>query len=354
MKKVLISILIILTIILMGSLIFYFYGMSPKSEEHETIVFTIEPGTSKTMIAKNLAKSGLIRSELVLDAYLFFNKINIQAGDYELSADMKPTSMLEKFQNGDVKINSSSITLVEGQRLTDYATTLAENLSFTKEEFLDTANDQTFLNSLLANENYWFLTDQILNNELYYPLEGYLFPDTYEFLNNVTPEEVITKILDHTSLKLQDYKEQMQMNSYSIHELLTMASIVEKEANTENDRKTAAQVFYTRLNENWSLGSDVTSFYGARKEMGKDSETIDVLNNRNPYNTRLTDGSMNGKLPIGPICNPSITSIIASLEPSPTTYHYFVANTCTGEVAFLNTASEFYAKTTELVNQGCL
>lgn len=352
MKKIIGILLGIICILLIGGTSFYFWGLSPKSQDSSIIVFKIEPGTSKTTIAKNLQSSGLIKNEFALDLYLFFHNMNIQAGEYELNPSMKPSEMLEKFQKGDVKINSSSITLIEGKKITDYANTLSESLAFSEEEFLSTANDTEFLTSLI--EEYWFLTDQILNKGIYYPLEGYLYPDTYEFLQTTTPKEVIETILNHTAQKLEPLKEQIESNSYSFHDLLTMASIVEKEANTDNDRATAAQVFYTRLNDNWSLGSDVTAFYGAKKEMGKDSETWDVLNGVNPYNTRLTDGTMNGKLPIGPICSPSLSSIKASLTPSATNYYFFVANTCTGEVFFQTTAAEFNAKTKELSDSGCM
>lgn len=352
MKKVLLIIGIILMLLIIGGVGFYFWGITPKDNNDNVVVFTIEPGTSKTVIAKNLAKAGLIKSDIALDVYLFFNKINIQAGDYELSSNMKPEDMLKKFSAGDVKINSSTITLVEGKRLVDYAEDLAEKLDFSKNDFLSVASDQEFLANLIPD--YWFLSSDILNESLYYPLEGYLYPDTYEFLNNVSPEEVIKTILDHTALKLEDIKDVMLANSYSVHELLTLASIVEKEANSDEERQTVAQVFYKRLAENWSLGSDVTAFYGAKKEMGKDSETWEVLNGDNPYNTRLTNGTMNGKLPIGPICSPSLSSITAILNPSATNYYYFVANTCTGEITFLTTADEFYAKTTELSTNGCI
>ncbi len=352
MKKIIIIIAVILSLIIIGGISFYFWGIGPKSQNTENQIFTIEPGTSKTLIAKNLAKEGLIRSEFALDAFLFFHKYTIQAGDYELNKAMSVKEMLDKFAKGDVKINSSKITIIPGERLIDFAKTLSDNLEFGQQEFLNTISDKEFLATLI--EKYWFLTSDILNDEIYYPLEGYILPDTYEFLNNLSPKEVVTSLLDNTSLTLEPLKEQITNNSYTIHELLTMASILEKEANTLDERKTASQVFYTRLNENWSLGSDVTAFYGAKKEMGKDSETWDVLNNDNPYNTRLTNGKMNGKLPIGPICSPSLISIQAAIEPSNTNYYYFVANTCTGELTFLTTATEFYAKTNELRTAGCI
>lgn len=352
MKKIVIIVIVVLCLLIAGGVGFYFWGINPKDNNDNLVIFTILPGTSKTTIAKNLAQAGLIKSEIALDVYLFFNKLNIQAGDYELSSNMKPSDMLKKFSDGDVKINSYSITLIEGKRLTDYAKTLAEKLHFSESEFLEAANDQEFLGSIIPD--YWFLTSDILKDGIYYPLEGYLFPDTYEFLETVTPKEVIKTILNYTEEKLEPHKEEILANSYSIHDLFTMASIVEQEANTDMDRRTVTQVFYKRLTDNWSLGSDVTAFYGAKKEMGKDAETWDVLNNQNPYNTRLTDGSMNGKLPIGPICSPSMSSIVATLYPTDTNYYYFVADTCTGEMAFLTTADEFYAKTTQLASKGCI
>lgn len=352
MKKFVIVMVVLVLIFVMGLGFYYFWGIKPLGESEDIVLFTVEPGTSKTLIAKNLEKAQLIRSQYAFDMYLFFHHYNIQAGEYELSNSMTPDKILSKFSSGDVKINSSVITFIEGTKITDYAKLLGDALDFSKSDFLATQSDKEFLQSLI--DDYWFLDESILNDDLYYPLEGYLFPDTYEFLNNLSAEDVIKMMLDHTALKLEPYKEEMLKSSYGVSELLTMASIVEKEANTDDERKMASQVFYTRLNENWSLGSDVTAFYGSKKEMGKDSETWEVLNAHNPYNTRLTDGSMNGKLPIGPICNPSISSIEAALFPTATDYHYFVANTCTGELSFMKQASEFYAKTNELQESGCI
>ena len=354
MKKVWIVIGVIVTLLIVGVVGFYFWGTSAKSNQSNIVTFIIEPGTSKTTIAKNLENAGLIRSQYALDMYLFFSKSNIQAGEYELSPSMSPLDMLKKFESGDIKIHSVTVTLLEGKRLEDYAETLANSFGFTKKEFMDAVDNKEFVESLVGNEDYWFLTEDILNSNIYHPLEGYLYPDTYEFLETATPEKVIRTILNYTEDKLDIHKEEILANSYSIHDLFTMASIVEKEADTDTDRRMASQVFYKRLSENWSLGSDVTAFYGAKKEMGKDSETWEVLNDNNPYNTRLTNGSMNGKLPIGPICSPSLSSIVAALYPTDTNYYYFIANTCTGEVTFLETADDFYAKAVELSNNGCM
>ena len=350
MKKVVIVLCIVTILAVFGASGFYVWGLTPKSTDTKEVTFVIEPGTSKTTVAKNLEMAGLIHNKYVLDVYFYFVESNIQAGEYILSPSMSPEEMIHKFEIGDVKINTISVTFIEGKRITDYANAVSEKLKMTKEEFLNTAGDLEYLQELVSSNRFWFLSDSILSNQLYYPLEGYLYPDTYEFLENASPKDVIEALLNQTAKKLEPYKEAVINSNHSIHEILTMASIVEKEANSEQDRKNAAQVFYSRLNSNMSLGSDVTAFYGARKEMGKDAETYDVLYNVNPYNTRLTDGSMNGKLPIGPIANPSITSIEAALNPSSTNYYYFVANVCTGEVFFQEDYTEFISKVRELQN----
>ena len=346
MKKVgliLIGILVICGVVAFG---IYQNGMSRVSDDTTVVVFMIEPGTSKKEVARNLEKDGLIKNSLVLEAYLILHKdMNIQAGEYELTKSMTPEEMLRKFENGDVKIHTKTVTLVEGKRLEDYATTLSQTFDFTKKDFMDVVDDPEYINELI--DQYWFLTDDVLQEGIYHPLEGYLYPDTYEFLETSNEKDIIERLLSHMGEKLSTYQSEIEQSSYSVHELLTLASIVEKETTREEDRAQAAQVFYSRLQDYWSLGSDVTTYYGVNKDMGDTLTIYDILDS-NPYNTRLTDGSMNGKLPIGPICNIHITSLDATLHPSDTNYYYFVANVCTGEVFFQESNNEFLAKVKEL------
>ncbi len=347
MKKLAIILSIIFVLLGVGVISFYFWGTNALSKEERIVNFIIEPGTSKMVISENLEKANLIRSKYALDLFLILNSPTIQAGEYELSPSMTPKEMVHKFSVGDVKINSVKVTLVEGQRLVDYATLLSEKFDFTKQEFLDAASDTDYLTSLITSGKYWFLTDQMMDSMIYYPLEGYLYPDTYEFLETAKEKDIINTILDHTLARLNPYKEQIENSGHSVHEILTMASIIEKEANTKDDRKKVSQVFYKRLESNMSLGSDVTTYYGVRKVMGEEL-LLTELNDPNPYNTRLTDGTMNGKLPIGPIASSDISSIEAALSPENTDYLYFVANVCTGKVFFQEDYTEFLAKAREL------
>ena len=343
MTKLQKRLLILCTIIFILSLsvgAFIYFGLQAKKGNIE-VTFTLNSGTSKLTVAENLEKEGLIRSNLALKAYLFFHTdMNLQAGTYELNSNMTPVEMLEKISRGEVKNDSISVTLVEGRRLTEYVTSIAEKLKVTEEELLAKMENKEYLQKLI--DKYWFITDEILNEELYYPLEGYIFPDTYQFLENSTTEEIIEKILDHLEQKLNPIKEQMTSSEYTPHQILSMAAIIELEAVSENDRNTVSQVIYKRLKKGQGLGMDVTTYYAVKKSMGA-GLTLSDLKTNSPYNTSEMNSSMKGKLPVGPICNPSIMSINAVLNPSDTDYLYFYADIKTGIVYFTKTYEEHLA-----------
>lgn len=353
-KKLIIflSLLFLIFISLVG---YYFYGLSPVSNDEEKVIFEIAPLTSKKDIAQALKNEGLIRNQYVLDIYMAINKSKIQAGKYELSKSMKPTDMLKKFANGDIFKEEVTITFPEGLRVVDYADILSDKLSINKEDFINTINDSIFLKELINNEDYWFITDDILNDEIYYKLEGYLYPDTYTFYKDDDSQTVIKKILDNSKKQLDTLKDEINISGKSVHEILTVASIlqVELSGNSKTDDsykdnlKKIAQVIYKRINSNDTVGSDVTCYYGVRKKLSEELTMNDILD-YNPYNTRLTDGRMNGKLPIGPISNPYIEAIDAVIHPSDTNYYFFVSNTCTGEMFFEESYVDFLNKVYEL------
>lgn len=337
-KRILITILSIILVLIIGLGSFFWYGMSPKSKEAEIKLFSYKSGTSKLELADSLEKEGLIRSGLVLKAYLFLNRnMTLQAGTYELKASMSPKEMIDKISKGDVKNDSISVTLIEGRRLKEYIETISQKLNIPENELTTKLSNKDYLNTLI--QKYWFLDESILNEELYYPLEGYLFPDTYEFLEKNTIEEVIEKILNHTEQKLNTVKEAIEQSKKSVHELLSAAAIIELEAVTESDRNTVSQVINSRLAKNMGLGMDVTTYYAVKKVMG-DNLTLTDLKTISPYNTSEMNASMAGKLPIGPICNPSLMSIKAVLNPTNTDYLYFYADVKTGKVYFSKTFEE--------------
>ena len=193
-----------------------------------------------------------------------------------------------------------------------------------------------FINKLI--NDYWFLTDDIVNDNIYYKLEGYLFPNTYTFASvDVGLEDIIYKLLNETDKQLSKYKDLIDSSSYSVHELLTLASIVELEGSNSDDRKGVAGVFYNRLNNGWTLGSDATTYYANKIDDWTYSLSYKELNNcNNKYNTRCSKIS---GLPVGPISNPGIESIVAVLEPTLHDYFYFVAD-CTGKTYLTKNSTE--------------
>lgn len=311
------------------------YSFAPVSKKSEEVIFVVDRGNSKIDIIDNLKDSKLIKSKIAAYGYVFLTSNNLQAGKYKLNRNMSLSEIIKKIAKGDTYRQTFSITFVEGKRLTEYASLIAKNLKVEENIILEKLSDEAYLKDLI--NKYWFLTEDILNKDLYYPLEGYLFPSTYEFYSDSTVESVIEKILDNTDKKISKYKEDILKSDMSVHEILAMASIIELEAVSNSDRQTVSQVIYSRLNKNWSLGMDVTAYYGARKEMGSTLYQSD-LNDNNPYNTR--PASKKG-LPVGPICNPSIMSIDAVFNPSDTDYMFFYADIKTGIVYFAKTSEEF-------------
>ncbi len=324
--------LLLLVVLLISTMGFYFWSLKGLAD-HKSVTFTVQEGVSKIDIVEDLKSAGLIKSKMATLAYLALNKdLTLQAGVYTLSADMGVKKIINKINKGDVKLDTVTLTFVEGKNINDYIDLISEKLEVSKSDVKAVLEDKEFIKKLI--EKYDFLTDAILNDNIYYALEGYLFPDTYEVLENASVEEVIMLILENTKNKLAS----IEINSdYNLHEILTMASIAELEAVKEIDRKTVAQVIYKRLNLGMNLGMDVTTYYAVKKTLGEEL-TMNDLNSLNPYNTRNIN--ITG-LPVGPICNPSLESIKAVLNPSDTDYIYFYANIETHEVFFANTYEEF-------------
>ena len=337
MKKIIIGVLSVFTVVLILLCAFYFNNLKPvNSKNKDEIVFTIKSGESKVQIAKKLKNKKLVNNDKVAVVYMFLNNdLNLQAGTYSLNQSMDLKEILKKFDKGDIRVETINVTFVEGKRLTDYYAVLEEKFGFTEEEIKEVFENPDVLKEMV--DKYWFLTDEILNDKLYFGLEGYIMPDTYEFMSNSGVKDVLIRLLDQTDKKLSAYKSQIESSKYSVHEILTMASIVELEANNKEDRQGVSQVIYKRLELNMSLGMDVTTYYAAKKKMGEEL-TMNELNSGNAYNTRNTNKL---GLPVGPICNPSIMSIDAVFNPSKTNYVYFYADIATGKDYFAETWSEF-------------
>lgn len=301
----------------------YYKGIGKVSNDDELKEFTVENGETFLSLADDLKEKKLINSEFYYKIYIkLHSPNNLTAGIYELSENMGVQKIIDVLTDDEkVKQDVVKLTFREGLNVKQMSEIVAENTEFSSEEFINKVNDNTYLDSLI--EKYWFLTDTIKNEQIIYSLEGYLYPNTYHFKKDeVTLDNIIEKLLDETGKVLDEYKGQIESSGYSVHEVLTLASLIELEAVTEEDRKGVSGVFHNRLNNNWSLGSDVTTYYSAGKSM-TESLTSEELNACNGYNTRCT--SMVG-LPVGPINSPSASSIDAALNPTQSNFYFFVAD----------------------------
>ena len=257
--------------------------------------------------------------------------------------------IIEALKTGIVYVDTSyNVTFVEGRSMKRFAKTIAEVTNNSEEDVFTLLKNEKYIDSLI--DKYWFITDEIKQKGIYYPLEGYLFPDTYTFESkDVTVEKICEVMLNQMDKVLSKYKVDIQKSGYSVHQILAMASLCELEAVVPDDRAEVAGVFYNRLKSNSSLGSDVTTYYAIGVELGERDLYQSELDKYNPYNTR--GPKMEGKLPIGPISNVSEMSIKAAIYPNKTDNYFFVADKY-GKLYFTKSNSEHVQITNKLINSG--
>lgn len=330
--------LIIFVILILGIVIAYTSIFTKVGSSSAQIQVEIPLGTGTSGIAKILKENNIIRSELGFKIYTKINNISdFQAGTYNLRQNMTLKEITKSLQSGIVlDPEQLNFTYLEGKNIRWLAEEIAEKTNNTKQEVYELLENDNYINSLI--DEYWFITDEIKDDDIYYSLEGYLFPDTYALQNkNVTVEEIFEKMLDKMEDVLNKYKDDIEESKLGVHEILTLASIVEMESVNTEDREDVASVVYNRLGKGMAIQSDVTTYYAFKIDMGERDLYQRELDTYNPYNTR--GPNMEGKLPIGPISSVSRTSIEAAVNPSSTDYLFFVADK-NGKVYFSKTVLE--------------
>ena len=346
--RILLRVILVLFILLIVGIIALSFLFSAPQSKSEVIEFTIEEGQTVYQVGDKLKQEGIIRSEFAYKVYVKLNNVNsYKAGVYKLDKSYPLKDIVSLLTGDYYKEEGTSITFKEGKNIRQIANEVSKHTNVSEGDFLSVMEDDNYINELI--NKYWFLTDDIKNDDIYYPLEGYLFPETYNFNKNVTAKEIIETMLDQEDEVLSKYKSKIDSSSYSVHEIVTLASLVEQEGIYDDDRKMIAGVFYNRLNAGMSLGSDVTTYYAAKVDLGERDLTSSEINTYNPYNTR--GPGMNGKLPVGPISNFSETSLSAVLSPTDSDYYYFVADK-SGKTHFTRTYEEHQKLVNELKEAG--
>jgi UPF0755 protein len=327
--------LLLIVLISGGGYLYIESALKPVDSENKNLKnVNIPIGSSVTGIAETLESNGIIKSAKVFKYYVKLkNEAGFMAGEYQLSPSMDVPEIVGRLKNGKVLAKASfKIIIPEGRQLKEIAAMMAKATKQKEDDVFNKLNDKEFIKTLMVKYPD-LLTEEVLNSKVKYPLEGYLYPATYPFYKqNPTVDEMVTAMLNKTRTVVSAYSEESKKKKLSVHQLLTMASLIEEEATEKADRKTIASVFYNRMKKGMMLQTDPTVLYAQGKH--KDRVLFEDLEVDSPYNTYQNTG-----LPPGPIANAGKSSIEASLEPEKTDYYYFLA-TKEGAVIFTKTLEE--------------
>jgi UPF0755 protein len=294
----------VLLALLYVSIDLLYFLRTPASSDPVEVIVEVPMGSSLPALTVMLEEKGVVRHAAKFRwlARLKGAANQIKAGEYQLSTGLRPMELLDKLVRGEIILHQ--ITFPEGYTIKQMAQLLAAQNLADADLFIAAATDADFVHQLGIQAS---------------SLEGYLFPDTYRFARGLTAESIVRSMVARFSEHFGPAQEdQARQLGYTRHQVVILASVVEKETAVAAERPLIAGVFINRLRRRIRLQSDPTVIYGIKDFDG--NLTRVHLNTDSPYNTYTRRG-----LPAGPICNPGAASIEATLNPTPTPYLYFVA-----------------------------
>lgn len=359
-----ISIAVIL--ILVGGFFTYRYvtsavGPLDKSSS-KYITVEIPEGSGNKYIGQILEKAGVIKDANIFNFYTKFkNYTNFGSGYYNLKASMDLDEISKLLQKGGTvepeRPALGKILITEGYTINQIADAVTVNTiaqksektstPFSKDDFLKLIQDETFIAKMVAK--YPNLFASLPNaDQVTYRLEGYLFPATYNYYEDTTLEDLVEQMISTTDSYLSSYYDTIASKGMTVNEVLTLASLVEKEGSTDEDRRNIASVFYNRLNANMPLQSNIAILYamgklGEKTSLAEDAAIDTTIDS--PYNIYTNTGLMPG-----PVDSPSLSAIEATINPASTDYLYFVADVKTGAVYYSETYEEHQANVEKYIN----
>lgn len=301
-----------------GALLYVWNGLRPTAASDVPVRITIDRGMKAQRVAELLEEKGLIRSARIFSGWMKLagEGAKFQAGVYEMTPGMTREEIVAKLNNGEIVAPATfRFTIPEGFTVAQIADRLAQTGHVDKNEFLAAVQ-----NPALWTGSEW--TNQIpAEAELRYPLEGYLFPDTYEMKTESSAADLVNRMLSELDNKLdqlpEDWQAVMEERGLNLHQLLTIASLIEREVVVDEERPIVSGIIQNRLRKEMPLQIDATIQYLLDKP--KENLSEEDLKIESPYNTYLNTG-----LPPGPIASPSYKSIEAALYPEETKYLYYV------------------------------
>jgi len=343
--------LIIFAIVLATGFFLYNRGVnSENNKDGEDIKFKVAQGESVKKIGANLKARNLIKSTWAFETHVWFNDLEkkFQSGEYILKPGLSAKEVVRILTQGEALSKEASIKIIEGWNLLDIAKYLEKEGRFKEEEFLgltgypkiDYRVNKDLPKPVDYTKEFSFLKDK----PTYYGLEGYIFPDTYRVYADASVDDIIIKALVNFDNKLTaEMRDDIKKQGRTIYEVVTMASVIEKEVRGEKDMKIVSGLFWDRIKNQQALESCATLAYilGVNKAQYTLADTkID-----SPYNTYQNRG-----LPPGPIANPGLTAIKAAIYPEYTDYNYFLNRTDNGETVFSVTYEEHLRNKAKYLN----
>ena len=321
-------IILLLVVIVVSASIFISTIKKPLKISGSEVV-NVEEGDSFYSIVSRLSNENKIKSPLLIKIYSKLTNLNLEVvpGNHTLEQSMSLKEMAEVLKETS-NANTVTITIPEGFTIDDIAVRVSENGICTKDEFLSAVKNYPLPSYVKDDPN------------KRYNLEGFLFPDTYNFDAGVKPEYIIETMIKRFEEIWSKVSTGFNIKSEDIEKVITVASIIEKEARVDKDRPLVASVIYNRLAQDMPLQIDATVIYAH-------GYYIENVRNRHlaiesKYNTYLHDG-----LPVGPICNPGVASIEAALNPAKTDYLFYLLAS-DNEHYFTNNYDDFLKKKQEL------
>ncbi|NQM54693.1 endolytic transglycosylase MltG [Streptococcus suis] len=333
-----------------------------NTEATKTIQVEIPEGSSTKEIANILFENDLIKNATVFNYYSKIKSYNnYQSGFYNLSQSMSVDDLAKALQESGTPTAqeepAGKVLIVEGYTLTQIANSVTLNAKtddktdktpFTSEEFLTTVTNQEFIDRMVATYPNLFASLPAADSGAIYRLEGYLFPAVYDYYDDTTIEDLVEQMISTTDARLQPYYEAIANKNLTVNEVLTLASLVEKEGSTDEDRRNIASVFFNRLNAEMPLQSNIAILY-AQGKLGEETTLAEDTNIdtsiESPYNIYWRTGLMPG-----PVDSPSLAAVDAVINANTTDYLYFVADVTTGTVYFAQTIEEHDQNVANYVN----
>ncbi len=334
--KVLIILALIAGLLVLGGVIYvrqwYNNGLKPvNTSAQEEILFSVQTGDPLRRISANLKEKDLIHNTTVFERYVTNTGASdlIKAGTYKLRQSMSVEEIVNIMTEG--RVATDLVTILPGQRIDQI-----------RKAFIDAKFDAAEVDAALDPKQYVdhpALTDKPADASL----EGYLYPESFQRTDTTQVSEIVAQSLDEMQKRLTpDVRAGIAKQGLSLHEGVTLASVIEREVSSREDRKTVAQIFLSRLKINMPLGADATFFYAAATTGQVPTPDLD-----SPYNTRRYPG-----LPPGPISNVSETSLVAVAAPAGTDWLYFVSGD-DGNTYFSRTQEDHEALTREHCKELC-